>query len=200
MIARWNISFSALLLLVVIGLSGCKVDSIHPISAVDATRPDPALAGLWRYKAKGDLAYVHIGPEFSLNTSDAAAGPAKGTRIIVIDHKRNGITDEAYIAYPSRIGKQRYLNVVQVEGGKPVGFVLVQYAFIDNSTLRFSMMNEDALKAAIASGQIKGESRGEGLTSETVITAESADIEAFLGRYGGKLFTNPFVLRRVPDR
>ena len=40
---RWSL----LLLLAVLGLAGCKVDSIHPISAIDATQPDPALHGLW---------------------------------------------------------------------------------------------------------------------------------------------------------
>ena len=120
MVAR-NVAFFPLLLLLAIALAGCKVDSINPISAPDGAQPDVALYGVWRYKAKGDLSYVHIGPEFSLNTSDTAAAGAKRTRIVVVDHKANGITDEAYVAYPSRIGKQRYLNVVQVEGVKPVG-------------------------------------------------------------------------------
>ena len=159
-----------------------------------------ALYGVWRYTSKDDLTYVHIGPEFSLEASGTAARPAQGTRIFVIDHKRSSITDEAYVAYPSRIGKQGYLNVVQAEGGKPVGFKFVQYALSGHNSLRISLMNEEALRAAIRSGQIKGEIRGEGLSSETVITAEPGEIEAFLGRYGGKLFTNPFVLRRVQDR
>jgi hypothetical protein len=197
MTCRWNLSLSLLLLLLVMGLTGCKVDSIHPISAIDATHPDPALHGLWRYRAKGDLVYVHIGSEFALNTGEAAEKAARGTRIIVIDHKQNGITDEAYVAYPSRVGKQRYLNVVQVEGNKTVGFIFVQYTLIDTNTLRFSTISDEALKAAIAGGRIKGETRGEGLGSETVITSGSSDIEAFLGRYGEKLFTQPFVLQRV---
>lgn len=188
------------LMLLVIGLAGCKVDSINPISAVDSAQPDVSLYGVWRYKAKGELSYVHIGPEFSLSTSETAAAAAKRTRIVIVDHKANGITDEAYVAYPSRIGKQRYLNVVQVEEGKPVGFIFVQYALIDQNTVRFATMNEDALKAAIGSGQIKGTTRGEGLSSETAITAVSGDIEKFLARYGGKLFTDPFVLTRVRDR
>jgi hypothetical protein len=188
------------MLSLVVGLAGCKVDSINPIAALDATQPDTALYGVWRYKAEGELVYVHIGPEFSLDTAAAASGKAKGTRLILIDHKRNGITDEAYVAYPSQIGKQRYLNVVQVEGGKPVGFIFVQYALLDRNTVRFSTINEDALKAAIGRGEIKGERRGEGVSSETVITAESSDIEKLLTRYGTKLFNNPFVLRRVQDR
>lgn len=195
-----NVAILPLLLLLVIGFAGCKVDSSNPISSPDSAQPDVALYGVWRYKEKGELVYVHIGPEFSLGASDAPAAAAKRTRFILVDHKANGVTDEAYVAYPSRIGKQRYLNVVQVEGGKLVGFIFVQYAVIDKNTLRFSMMNEEALKGAIGSGQIKGTTRGEGLSSETAITAGSGDIEKFLGQYGGKLFINPFVLTRVRDR
>ena len=193
---RLRISLYPLLLLAVV-LAGCKVDSTNPISALDGAQPDTSLYGVWRYQAKGDLVYVHIGPEFSLDTGSAPTGPAKGTRIVLVDHKRNGITDESYVAYPSRVGKRRYLNVVQVEGGKPVGFIFVRYALIDGNTLRFSTIDEEALKAAIRSGQVKGTTRGEGLSSETVITAESADIERLLARDGEKLFANPFVLKRV---
>lgn len=191
--------FPLLLMLLVMGLASCKVDSINPIASLDSTQPDAALYGVWRYKAKGELTYVHIGPEFSPGTGDAAAA-SKRTRLVIIDHKPNGITDEAYVAYVSRIGKNRYLNVVQVEGNKTVGFIFVAYVLIDRDTVRFSTMNEELLKAAISSGQIKGAVRGEGLSAETVITAESADIERFLGRHGGALFTNPVVLTRVQTR
>ena len=188
---------SLLLLLLVMGLTGCKVDSIHPISAIDATQPDAALHGLWRYKAKGDLVYVHIGPEFALSTGGAAAGPAKGTRIIVIDHKQNGITDEAYVAYPSRIGKQRYLNVVQVEGNKTVGFIFVQYALIDKNTVRFSTMNAGSVESRDRqrSDQRRNSRRGTRVGNRDDVRV--GRYRGVLGRYGGKLFTQPFVLHRV---
>ena len=184
-------------LLLLMSVAGCKVDSINPITSLESTQPDVALHGVWRYKAKGELTYVHIGPAFSVTGGDAASVANKRTRIIMIDYKPNGITDEAYVAYTSMIGKERYLNVVQVEDGKPVGYILVRYTLIANNTVRFSMMNEEVLKAAIRSGQIKGTTRGEGLTSETAITAESGEIESYLKRDGGKLFTNPVVLKRV---
>ena len=193
---RLRISLFPLLLLAAL-LTGCKVDSANPISAIEAAQTDASLYGVWRYEAKGDLVYVHIGPEFSLDTGSAPAGPAKGTRIVLVDHKRNGITDESYVAYPSRVGKRRYLNVVQVEGGKPAGFIFVSYAVIDRNTLRFATIDEEALKAAIRSGRIKGTTRGEGLSSETAITADSADIEKLLASDGERLFAKPFLLTRV---
>lgn len=196
MSARCRLAFLPLLL--VMALAGCKVDSTHPITPVASAQPDIALYGVWRHRAQGELTYVHIGPAFSLG--DAAAGAKARTRIVVIDHKANGLTDDSYDAYVSRVGSQRYLNVVQVDAGKPVGFIFVRYTRIDANTLRFSTMDEDALKAAIRAGSIKGTIRGEGLASETTITATSAEIEEFFGREGPKLFATPLVLRRVADR
>ena len=184
MMARYKVHLFPVLLLLV-SLAGCKVDSINPISSVESAQLDTTLYGVWRYKAKGELTYVHIGPEFFLVTSDTAK--KNRTKIILIDHKPNGITDDAYVAYASQIGKERYLNVVQVEEGKPVGYIFVRYTLIDDNTVRFWMMNEEALKSAIRGGQIKGTTRGEGLTSETAITAESPEIESYLRRDGGKL-------------
>jgi hypothetical protein len=109
------------LLLLLTGLAGCKVDSINPISSPEDAQPDTAIHGVWRYRAKGELTYLHIGPEFSLGKSDTAAAAKKRTRIILIDHKPNGLTVEAYVAHGSRVGKRRYLNVVQVDEGKPAG-------------------------------------------------------------------------------
>lgn len=195
MFARYKFSIAILLLLT--GLAGCKVDSINPISAPDGALPDAALNGVWRFKAKGELTYVHIGPEFSL--VDAATA-TKRTRFVIVDHKSNGVTDEAYVAHPSRVGKQRYLNVVQIEDGRTAGFILVHYTLIDNDTIRFSTMSEEALKSAIGAGRIKGTIRGEGLAAQTAITAESAEIQDFLRNGGEKLFATPIVLRRVQDR
>jgi hypothetical protein len=199
MIARCKVYLFPTLLLL-LSLAGCKVDSINPISPVESAQPDTTLYGVWRYKAKGELTYVHIGPEFSLAASDASAAANKRTKIILIDYKPNGITDESYVAYASRIGKDRYLNVVQEEDGKTVGYIFVRYALIDHNTLRFATIDEGVLKAAISRGQIKGTTGGDGLTSETAITAESGEIENYLRRDGGKLFTKSLVLKRVQDR
>jgi hypothetical protein len=194
---RYRMCYFAMVLLLS-SLAGCKVDSVNPISPIASAQPDVALYGVWRYKDGGDLSYVHIGPEFSLAAGDTAAN--KPTRIIIIDHKSNGITEESYAAYVSRIGRERYLNVVQVEGGKTAGYILVRYTLLDSNTVRFATIDEDVLKAAIKDGRIKGTTRGDGLSSETAITADSSAIESYLRQDSGKLFTRPLVLRRVQSR
>lgn len=192
-----RLSVAPLLLLTAV-LAGCKVDSVNPISSFESARPDTAIYGVWRYKDKDELSYLHIGPEFSL--ADAASPGNRRTRIVVVDHKRNGLTDEAYVAYTSRVGKQRYLNVVQADGARTVGYLFVQYTLVDRNTLRFATVDEDALEAAIRAGRIKGTMRGEGPSSQTVITADSPEIEGFLATDGGRLFASPFVVRRVQAR
>ena len=185
------------LLLLAAVLAGCPIDTINPISPVETAEADPAIHGLWRYQAKDEVAYVHIGPEFALKSvRDPAADKHKRTRIVVVDHKPNGLTDEAYIAHGSRVGKQRFLNVVQLDGG-PTGFTLVRYALADRDTLRFSSIDPEALKAAISAGRIKGNTRGQGLSARAVMTAESAEVADFLRRSGDKLFGPPMTLKRV---
>ena len=198
MLARCRLfarSSVAPLLLLIAALAGSKVDSVNPISPFETAQPDTAIYGVWRYKSKDDLSYIHIGPEFSL--SEAAKAENKRTRIVMIDHKPNGLTDEAYVAFTSRVGRQRYLNVVQSESDKTIGYLFVRYTLVDRNTLRFATISEDALKAAVRTGWIKGTTLGEGLSSETVITADSAEIAKFLSEEGGKLFASPFVVRRV---
>ena len=192
-----RLSVAPLCLLIAV-LTGCKVDSVNPISSFDSTKPDTAIYGVWRYQDKDELSYIHIGPEFSM--ADAATPGNRRTKIVVVDHKRNGLTDEAYVAFTSWVGKQRYLNVVQAEGATTVGYLFVRYTLVDRDTLRFAMMDEKALEAAIRTGRIRGETRGEGLSSQTVITAESSEIERFLATEGRKLFAAPFVVRRVQAR
>jgi hypothetical protein len=190
-----RICVAAIVLLLAAG--GCKVDSVNPISPPETAEADMALYGVWRYQGKDELAYVHIGPEFALTTaSDPAADRHKRTRIVIVDHKPNGMTDEAYVAHGSRIGKQRFLNVVQLDGG-PAGFKFVRYGLVDRDTLRFSAITPEALKAAIGAGRVKGSTRGEGLAATSVITAESAEIADFLRRHGDKLFGAPMTLKRV---
>jgi hypothetical protein len=152
-----------------VAASGCKVDSVNPISPPETAEADTALYGVWRYQGKDELAYVHIGAEFALTTaSDPAADKHKRTRIVIVDHKPNGMTDEAYVAHGSRVGKQRFLNVVQLDGG-PAGFKFVRYALVDRDTLRFSAISPEALKAAVSAGRVKGSTRGEGLSANSVL-------------------------------
>jgi hypothetical protein len=182
------------------GLAACKVDSINPITPAAEARPDPAIYGVWQHREKDEITYVHIGPEFSLSVDKPTRDTPRRMRIVLVEHKSNGLTDEEFVAHASRVGPVRYLNVVQTERGKAVGFVLVRYALLDRDTLRFATINEERLNQAIRAGRIEGSARGGGISSETAITADSAELAAFLRREGDALFSRPIVLRRSPSR
>ena len=85
MISSRGIGFLSLLVRL-LGLTGCKVDSVHPISSREGALPDPALYGVWRQQTKDELTYVHIGPEFSLRTRDSTAAADPRIRFVIIDH------------------------------------------------------------------------------------------------------------------
>ena len=185
---------------VLAALAACKVDSIHPITPADEARPDSAIYGVWQHREKDEITYVHIGPEFSLSGDKPTRDTPRRMRIVLVEHKSNGLTDEEFVAHASRVGPTRYLNVVQTERGKPVGFVLVRYALANRDMLRFATIDEERLSAAIRAGRIEGTARGGGMSSETAMTADPAEIAAFLRREGDALFTRPIVMRRLPAR
>jgi len=181
-------------------LAACKVDSIHPVTPADEARPDASIYGVWQHREKDEITYVHIGPEFSLSVDKPARDPQRRMRLVLVEHKSNGLTDEEFVAQASRVGSTRYLNVVQTERGKPVGFVLVRYTLVNRDTLRFATINEVRLNEAIRAGRIQGSARGGGISSETAMTADSAEVAAFLRREGDALFNKPVVMRRLPPR
>jgi hypothetical protein len=184
------------LLALAAALGGCKVDGVNPVVPLASAQADTALYGAWRFREKDELTYVHIGPDFALG--DAKEG--QPMRIVIVDHKRNGLTEEDYVAYGARAGRHRFLSVAQEEKGRREGYLYVRYALLDGNAIRFATVNQEALGAAIKAGRIKGTVRGEGLSAETVITADPAETAAFLAAAGDDLFNPPVVLRRVPPR
>ncbi|HTR57328.1 MAG TPA: hypothetical protein VMM27_04055 [Casimicrobiaceae bacterium] len=196
MLARLAIRASLLAVLIV-GIAGC-IESKYPVSPAEGAAPDPALYGLWRSNDKGEVVYVHVGPKFP---PGATPGTPARTMVIVIDHNMSGISDDAYLGHPSRIGAQRYLNLEQIRDGKPAGFVFVKYALSENNNaLNFWTMSEEAVKRAIGAGQIEGTISGTAPVADLVITSNSDAIEKFLREHGADVFVDRKTLRRVKER
>lgn len=176
-------------------LAGCKVDAVEPIVPLASAQADPALYGVWRFREKDDLTYVHIGSAFALGE----AREGQPMRVVIVDHQRNGVTVEDYLAYGTRIGRDRYLSVAQEQNGKREGYLFVRYR-VEGNAVRFATVDGKALAAAIRAGRVQGTVQGEGLATDATITAGSPAIATFLADDGGKLFNPPVVLRRLPSR
>ena len=177
-------------------LGGCKVDTVHPIVPVAESRGDADLHGVWRHREQDEVTYLHIGAQFAIGE----ASEGQPLRIVIVDHKPSGVSEESYVAYAARVGGQRYLCVVQEANGRREGYLLVRYRLADRQSLRVATVNGEALRAAIRAGKIQGTVRGEGLAADTTITAEPAAIAAFLASAGDGLFNPPVLLRRVAER
>ncbi len=176
-------------------LAGCKVDSVEPIVATASAQADPALYGVWRFREKDELTYVHIGPASTLG----AAKDGQPMRIVIVDHKPNGVSVEDYLAYGARVGRDRFLSVAQEQNGKREGYLFVRYR-VEGDVVRFATVDDKALAQAIRAGHVEGTVRGEGLGAEATINAGSPAVAAFLATAGSGLFNAPVVLRRVPPR
>ncbi len=185
----------SLLASIAVVLAGCKVDAVEPLVPLASAQADPALYGVWRHREQDEVTYVHIGP--AVAPGEAQAG--QPMRIVIVDHKPNGVTVEDYLAYGSRSGRDRFLSVAQEQGGRREGYLFVRYR-VDGGAVRFATIDAKALATAIRAGRVAGTVHGEGLAAEATITAGSPAIAAFVRTAGDGLFNKPFVLRRVPAR
>lgn len=199
MTTRRALLWPALLLLLTLG--GCELDALNPITPVESAQNDAALFGLWRVADEPDVMYVHIGPKESPADTDASgwrrvADPHR-MQIVSVEHRASGIKQDSYVAHVSHVGGQRFLNMQNAKkGDDPKGYFFMRYAFADKDTLRASLIDGKALAAMIESGKIKGEVK-DGVLTEVLITADSAEIADFLARNPAGLFAKPVVLKRI---
>jgi hypothetical protein len=144
-------------------LTSC-IDSETPLCEPDKTKADDELAGLWRTKLDdGTVEYYHV----------ALAGdkfPESVFRIVAIIHTKKGTLSPPMelLAYPTVVGKNRYLNVAVVNSANIAhmaktgwdranvkGYFIVKYE-LNGDSLALYTMDRDAKRAAIESDAIMG--------------------------------------------
>lgn len=105
----------------------------------------------------------------------------------------------------AKLGDNRYMNATIVETGKDAskpedkqrGTVPLLYR-VEGSTVALYMMDEDATKAAITTGKIKGEVQP-GSFGDAIITADQRELDAFMEGNGAALFTEKFATLTKAD-
>ncbi len=165
----------------------------HPVGSTSAQKPDPALIGLWKGpNSDGKPGYFHF-----LRQSD-------GTIVAVIVEGGPKAEDwNVATLTTARVGNNRILNarLLWTNGkpeGAPAGTVPVLYRIDAKGTLTLSLPDEDAFKAAIAAGRIKGTVE-KGQLGDAVVAADPKALDAFFAAPGvADLYSKPFfTLRRV---
>ncbi len=165
----------------------------HPLGTTGGARPDPALSGTWKgINSDGKPFYLHLLPQ------------SDGTLSAVLVESGPKAEDwNVVTATTATLGANRYMNarMLWTNGkpeGAPPGTVPVLYRFDAKGALTFALMDEDAVKAAIAAGRIKGTVE-KGQFGDAKITADPKALDAFFASPAvTKLFADPlFTVRKV---
>ncbi len=179
-------------------LAGClPVVSKTPVGTTVGLGADPALFGTWKGKNPDDKQQRDASFHFMLAKDggfDIVVAMAEGGR-------DDGWT--AFTAHSATLGQNRILNVVMtydknepITGGLKNTNIPLLYVR-KGRTLTLYLLDEDATKAAIKAGAIKG-AVTEGPTGDAVITANATDLDAFMTKpEARKLFKRTLALTKA---
>lgn len=179
-------------------LAGClPVTSKTPVGTTAGLNTDTALFGTWTGKNPDDKQQRNATFHFML---------AKNGGYDIVVAMAEGGSDDGWTAFTARtatLGPNHFLNVVMtydkdepVTGGLKNANIPLLYT-LKGRTLTLYLLDENATKAAIRAGTIKG-TVGQGDSGDAVITASAKELDAFMARpEAAKLFKVSLVLKKA---
>lgn len=174
---RRGLGALAILAFAAVTLSACFVTSVHPVGGT-GDDADPALAGHWRGldedgKVEKDLFFHIIAPK-----------PGVGLRLAMIDKSSFMFLEGATV----QAGPHRYLNATlkDITGSSEqdramLGLHLIRYE-VKGRTLNLWLLDSTEVADAIASGLLKGNVKGSGMSKSVRLTATSEELTAFFSK------------------
>lgn len=146
---------STILMLVLLLLTSCfcPLTSVNPLSDPQHAIYDERIEGAWQLISEDkDLVFLHFG-----------RGEVKKTKMISLEHKRNGDIDVVtFSVFPTLVDNQSYLNFNIRELFKEFdkelnGYTFMKYMLTNANTLTLSQIEEKQIVEAIKSGKLKGD-------------------------------------------
>jgi hypothetical protein len=178
----------AFALIAVLALAACYPPVTRtPVGTTAGLKPDMALAGTWKgVDSDGKPGYFHflVQADGSMTAVIVASGPkAEDWNAATLTTARVGA---------NRIMNARLLSSNGKNENAPPGTVPVLYRIDQKGTLTLAMMDEPAVKRAIADGKIKGTIE-KGEFGDVTITGDAKTIDAlFASPDIAHLFAKPF--------
>jgi hypothetical protein len=180
--------------IVTAALAGCiSTATRHPVGVSAGPQADPRLYGTWRIVEPGKpTQYVFvIKAEKSNDLIVFSAFATEGGQGLAL----------FYFATVGRVGDRTFVSLRQIASLKPLQFSGDYHPMlyrVDGDTLTVVGLDTDVLRRAIANGDIAGTIAGqpgpmpgEGRsTADAVVTAEPAELDAFVAGHVDELFTN----------
>jgi hypothetical protein len=183
------------LLLPLLSLASCVVESKNPLSDPDTSKPDRRLFGQWKGTNENKTTeYLFIGlPSVQIKGRPEGIMVAH-TIDVTADHK---ISASAYALFVTTIGKDTYLNVFesklaenaeQPEWSKTnIQSVLPVQCVVTDDQLSIWLMDLEATAKVVDSGKLKGEvRRKDGTVSSVLLTDTTENLAAYLKDGGNK--------------
>jgi hypothetical protein len=178
-----------------IGLCACPpVTSKTPVGTTVKAVRDPALAGVWRGKvADGEaVSYFTFLPQ-----DDGTYSVVLVTQPSAKDNGGFGVFGVQTVT----LGRLHYINAREIiDENKPAKGTMADnaipllYRLEGDNTLALYMMDEDATRAAIKAGKIKGTAE-EGQFGDVTLTASPGELDAYMASPAARaLFTKPLVV------
>jgi len=193
-------------LAVIFPMSGCD-DSKSPLSSPEQSEADGRLVGAWREVRDKGTVFYHVGQL-------GGKSPEAVMRVILVSTSDAGELQSPAqtVAFPSSIGKARYLNVAamdpkdieplrteQWESGEIGSYFLMKYEVNrEGDEIRLWGMKDSAKRKAIEAGRIQGHIKQPGESGTTRLTDTSENIAQWVAAEGDRLFAEkPLILERV---
>ena len=165
----------------------------HLVGTTAGLKPDPVLTGTWKgTNSDGKPFYMHF-----LQQSDGTVST------VIVESGPKAEDWNVVTGTTATLGANHYMNARLLwTNGKPenapAGTVPVLYRLDAKGALTFSLMDENAVKAAIAAGKIKGTVE-KGQLGDATITADVKWLDAYFSTPGAaKMFAAPmFTVHKV---
>ena len=185
----------ALLAAAALFVAAClPVTTKNPVGTTAGFKQDPALVGLW--KAEPDKDNDKPGYLAFLNAEEDGAMTA-----LMIAPGKDAGDWSTYKLELAKLGANHLMNAWGVlNNGRPTGEdeakadIPLLYRLGRDDKLTLYLLDEDATRAAIKAGKIKGEIEP-GDTGDAHITAEPKELDAFFAtQEGAALFVKPLIV------
>jgi hypothetical protein len=160
-------------------LTACVPYSSQPLTPPDKDTIDPLVLGTWFWNEEHEAGYIHIG-------RDEESGLL---RVMMLSFNSVMELDVSELAgHTSTVNGNRYLNLRWVRPAEEAsGYMLIKYQATAEK-LGMSLMDNDAVEAAIEEGKLQGQVKKEKWTSSVQITAGQEELQQFVLSHDKELF------------
>ena len=173
--------------------NACFVETEATLADPDAKALDTRLVGTWYAAEKAEVTLFTI----------AADEKELGVYAVVFASIRPGTDNPVefahYRAWRTVVNGRDYLNARRIGAGKDMPATTVVAYDLTETTLVLRLMDSKAAIAAIEGGKLKGRVKKGSYVDEVTITSPRAELAAFVGAEGDKLFSQKTgALRKLP--